>query len=89
MEDRKYFTTHKGIAAYMLMQGHFILQCTPGISKKTNKPNVKIEFDVDAATGRELGDAFFNGEIEGNLKEFYDSLQKVGNEIWKAKQANQ
>lgn len=83
--ERKYSTTHKGIAAYILTQGHELLRVTPGTNPKTNRPNCRLEFDVDQQTGRDMGDAFFDGNVHGDLKQFYDSLQEVGNKIWEAK----
>lgn len=83
--ERKYTTTHKGIAAYMLTQGYEILRVTPGVNPKNNRPNCTIEFDIDRETGRGMGDAFFEGTVHGDLKQFYDKLSEVGNQIWKAK----
>lgn len=83
--DRKYSTTHKGIAAYLLTQGYEIERVTPGTNPKTGRPNCKIEFNTDQDTGRSMGDAFFDGNVHGDLKQFYDKLSEVGNQIWKAK----
>lgn len=83
--DRKYSTTHKGIAAYLLTKGYEIERVTPGTNPKNGRPNCKIEFNVDQDTGRSMGDSFFEGGVHGDLKEFYDKLSVVGNEIWKAK----
>lgn len=83
--DRKYSTTHKGIAAYLLTKGYQILRATPGTNPKTQRPNVRIEFDVDNETGRSMGDAFFDGNVHGDLKQFYDACNEIGNTIYEAK----
>ena len=75
--ERKYRTTHQGIAAYLVMQGYEILRVEPGTNPKTGRPNVTIEFDTDYETGRQMGDAFYNGQVNGNLKEFNDAQFKV------------
>lgn len=80
--NNNYETTHKGIAAYLLMQGHNIVDITAGINKKNGRPNSKIEFDCDRSTGRRLGDEFFDNHIEGDLKDFYDKCNEVGSKIW-------
>jgi hypothetical protein len=82
--ERKYFTTHKGVAAYLLTQGYQILRYENS-KNRDGRPNVKIEFDVDQATGKQVGDAFFDGHATGNLKAFYDACNQVGHEIWKTK----
>lgn len=84
-----YITTHKGIAAYLLMHGHQIVDITQGTNPKTGRPNSKIEFDCDKSTGRRLGDEFFDGHVEGDLKDFYDKCNEVGSKIWAARNANQ
>lgn len=83
--DRKYSTTHKGIAAYLVTKGYQILRATPGTNPKTNRPNVRIEFDVDQTTGRGLGDDFFDGHVVGDLKTFYEAINTVGHEIYQAR----
>ncbi len=83
--ERKYNTTHKGIAAYILTKGYEIERVTPGTNPKTGRPNCKIEFNVDQQSGREMGDAFFDGNVHGDLKAFYDKLNEVGHEIYKAR----
>lgn len=83
--ERKYRTTHRGIAAYLLTKGYQILRATPGVNPKNNRPNVTVEFDIEQQTGRDMGDAFFDGGVHGNLKDFYDKLQEVGDVIYKAK----
>lgn len=83
--ERKYSTTHKGIAAYLLTQGYEIERVTTGTNPKTGKPNCKIEFNTDQETGRSMGDAFFDGHVNGDLKAFYDKLNEVGHEMWKAR----
>ncbi len=83
--DRKYSTTHKGIAAYLLTKGYEIERTTLGTNPKTQRPNCRIEFNVDQQTGREMGDAFFEGNVHGDLKEFHDKLNEVGHAIYKAR----
>lgn len=86
--DKKYSTTHKGIAAYLLMQGYEIERCEPGTSRKTGRPNVRMEFSLDYDAGRDLGDAFFEGGIHGDLKLFFDKLNDVGQKIWEVRNGN-
>jgi hypothetical protein len=83
--ERKYTTTHKGIAAYLLTKGIELLRTTAGTNPKTNKPNCRMEFDIDQTSGREMGDAFFDGNVHGDLKQFYDKLNEVGHEIYKVR----
>lgn len=86
MEPRKYRTAHLGIAAYMVMMGYEILRAVPGTNRKTNRPNVNLEFDVDYEDGRRMGDAFYEGTVNGNLKEFADAQFVVRDKIREAKQ---
>lgn len=79
--QRKYRTSHQGIAAYILSQGHETERLEQGTTK-AGKPTTFIEFDMDAQSGREMGDAFFNGQVHGNLKAFYDCLMVVKQRIW-------
>ncbi len=55
--DRKYRTSHQGIAAYLLTKGYEVERTEPGTTK-AGKPCVNIEFNVDQATGRQMGDSF-------------------------------
>lgn len=82
--ERKYYTTHKGVAAYLTLKGFQLLRATQGTNRE-GRPNVKMEFDVDPETGKNVGDEFFDGHAVGNLKEFYDACGKIGQDIWKAK----
>lgn len=82
--DRKYRTSHQGIAAYLVTQGYEILRTENGQNKE-GKPRVTIEFDLDQATGKEMGDAFFNGQVHGDLKAFHDAGYTVRDEIFKAR----
>ena len=83
--DRKYSTTHKGIAAYLVTQGYEILRTTQGTNQKTGRPNCRIEFDLNNETGRTMGDAFFDGNVNGDLKTFYEAVNTVGHHIYKAR----
>lgn len=83
--DRKYRTAHQGIAAYLVTQGIEILRYIPGVNPKTNRPNVNIEFDIEQTEGRRMGDAFFEGNVHGDLKQFYDALQTVRQKVYDSK----
>lgn len=82
--DRNYTTTHQGIAAYIMSKGHQIvdLQAT---KNKQGRDTTRIELNVDVQLGKDMGDAFYNGDVNGNLKEFYDNLAEVRQAIWKSK----
>jgi hypothetical protein len=82
--ERKYYTTHKGVAGYLVMKGFSVLRCTQE-NGKDSRPRVKVEFDVDPQTGKEVGDEFFNGGAMGNLKEFYDACGQVGQLMYQAR----
>lgn len=82
--ERKYRTSHQGIAAYLIMQGREILRLENGKNKQ-NRPTVYFEFDVDQQTGRDMGDAFFEGAANGNLKQFYDALMQVRQKVYEAR----
>lgn len=83
--DRKYRTSHQGIAAYLVMQGYEILRMEEGTNKQGRRTTY-IEFDVDQATGRQMGDAFFDGNVNGNLKQFCDAQAKVRKQLYEARQ---
>lgn len=70
--DRKYRTSHQGIASYLKMQGIEVLRTERGRNSK-GRDVVYVEFDIDSQAGRELGDAFFDGLATGNLREFHQA----------------
>jgi hypothetical protein len=72
----------------MLMKGYEIERTVPGTNPKTNRPNCTFEFNCDWTTGKSLGDAFFDGSVHANLKEFYDKLMDIGQLVYKAKGGN-
>lgn len=84
--DRQYETSNQGIAAYMITQG-YEMTSAKNATNKNGKACVKIEFNIDAAEGRRLGDAFFDGEAVGNLKEFHDASFAVRQKVWETKNA--
>jgi len=82
--DRKYKTSHQGIAAYLLTKGYDILRTEQG-TNKGGKACTFIEFDVDQTTGRQLGDAFFEGRVNGDLKQFHDACFTIRNTVYDAR----
>lgn len=82
--ERKYRTTHRGIAAYLITQGYNIVRLQPG-TNKVGRQVTYIEFDVDPTTGRQMGDTFFDGNVSGNLRQFYDAQGKVRQELYQAR----
>ncbi len=82
--ERKYKTSHQGIAAYLITQGYEIERTEQGENKE-GKPRTNMEFNIDQATGRQMGDAFFDGGVHGNLKEFHDASFKVRDALFKAR----
>lgn len=75
--DRKYFTTHRGVAAILLTKGYEIERITNEYDNRKGRDVTKIEFNVDVATGRGIGDDFFEGRITIGAKELYDKMGEV------------
>lgn len=75
--DRKYFTTHRGVAAILLTKGYEIERITNEYDSRKGRDVTKIEFNVDVATGRGIGDDFFEGRITIGTKELYDKMGEV------------
>jgi hypothetical protein len=82
--ERNYRTSHQGIAAYIETQGHDIVHAEPGTNKQGRRVTF-FEFQLDHETGRRLGDDFFNDNVEGNIKTFYEALQNVRKKAWEAR----
>lgn len=84
--ERKYKTSHQGIAAYLFLKGFEILRTEMGKSK-TGKPCVFMEFNCDQTTGRQMGDTFFDGEAIGNLKEYNEATFQIRQIVYEARNA--
>jgi hypothetical protein len=82
--ERKFRTSHRGIAAYLITKGYEIIRGEKG-TNKSGRESIYLEFDIDPTSGREMGDAFFNGGLHGNLKEFYDAQYKVNKSVYETK----
>ena len=48
--DRKYFTTHRGVAAILLTKGYSIERITSEFDQRKNRQVTKIELDCDVQT---------------------------------------
>lgn len=75
--NRKYFTTHRGVAAILLTKGHDIERITNEYDDRKQRNVTKIEFDLDVSAGRSIGDDFFENRITIDAKEFYDKMGEV------------
>lgn len=75
--DRKYFTTHRGVAAILLTKGYDIERVTSEYDQRKGRDVTKIEFNIDVTTGREVGDDFFENRLTIGAKEFYDKMGEV------------
>lgn len=75
--DRKYFTTHRGVAAILLTKGYSIERITSEFDQRKNRQVTKIELDCDVQTGRGIGDEFFDGKMIVDAKGFYDKMGEV------------
>lgn len=74
--QRKYRTSHLGIAAYLVTKGYQIVRFERG-QNRSGYECTYMEFDIDQYGGKQMGDAFFDGGVHGNLKEFYEALGNV------------
>lgn len=82
--ERKFRTTNQGVAAYLMMQNYDLVRTYVGKNRE-NKPCTFIELDVDQGTGKEMASAFYDGDVNGNLKEFQDKIYQVRKAIYDAR----
>lgn len=81
-----YFTYHKGVAGFLILQGHQIINAKAGKNPKNGRDIVTMEFDCDRDEGKKLADRFFAGAAQGtDLKRYYDALGEVQQVMFKAR----
>jgi len=84
---KNYKTSTKSIAAYLLMQGYSI-ENIEKTKNKYGKDSFVMEFNIDLQSGRDMAKAFFDGDVNGNLKRYSDSLMEIGNRLWKERNSS-
>lgn len=78
--ERKYRTSHQGIAALLVMQGYDILRAEQG-TDRNGRSRIYLEFDTDAYTGKQAGDELINDQARGSFKRFYDAQYTVRQKV--------
>lgn len=79
--QKKYRTTHYGVAAYLLSKGLAIDRLEQGTNRQ-GKEVVFIEFNTDIPTGKDIADDFFNGTAYGDLKRYHDCLGQIKRSVY-------